>query len=279
MTGGVALNKNKLGFILIFFVLVISIFSVVLNKNIKSNNDQENLKADKNMLDIEKEILREDYKLVNDKKYSEAKNVNYRIFMFFNNLNNETNDAKIFPDFLEFLDISPSEYLNLEYRNISEDMLFYEIIDIEKQEEYNKILVKTKHKYKGGKVTFKEFSIGNDYIVDEPFLFAKDIKESVRANDIDFFIDSKAVFNDRVVYKINIKNNGKEIFIINEDMYSFYATRDKNKYYHNIEFGDITSYRIHPGTEKTLFIGFNNLKGMADVYININGRNLLLTSN
>ena len=276
------MDKDKFKFSLMVLVLIISIASAIfsISEN-KKNKAQKIENTGKAMPKTEEKILKEGYKIVNNKKYSKAKKVNYRISRFFNSLNNEEiNDMELFPDYIEFLGISSSDYLNLKYKYATENIFFYEILDIEEMKEYNKILVKTKHKYKYGEsVIFKTFSIDDNYILDEPFLFVKDIKETVNFKDLNFFIDSKAIFNDKAIYKINIKNNGEEVFFIDEDIYSFYAAQDKNKYYHKMEFGDLTSYRIHPGTEQVLYVSFENLKGIADVYIKIGENDVLLTTN
>lgn len=268
------MNKNKLGIIFIIFILVISAFTIVTGREDANEKDDYIIKRE--LSETDREVLDESYKMATDKDFSNIKAINYNIAMFFYNLSNKNYDEiNINPEFLEFLGVSPSEYLTSKYR--IDSVSLYEIAGVENMSEYNKTLIKIKHKYEDkDNFSFKTFSLDNNMILDEPYLYLKDIKDSVVYEDIIFYIDSKVVFKDKTIYKINIKNNGNEIFYMDYDMYGFHAIQGMNKYHHKIYNGDFTSYRVHPRFENTLYIVFENLRGNASVYIKINGNNVLL---
>ena len=269
------MSKNKFGIILIIFIISIFIF-IAISDN-ENKKEEKSLKIEKEISETDKAIIKESYELVNNKEYSNIKKVNYNIAMFFKDLNNKNlDDIKLFPEYMDFLNLSSSEYLNYRYK--VDDTLFYEILNIENMGEYNKTLVKIKCKYENKEGTsFKVFSLEDEFILDEPFLFVKDIGEAVDYKDIIFSVEGKAIFNDKAIYKIIIKNNGKETFFIDDDKYGFHAAQEKNKYYHTLEFGDITSYRVYPNTENELYVCFNNLRGEAGVYVKTKEKNILLT--
>ena len=283
------MGKNKLGIILIILILFLSAFITISEKKDKNNTEPLELETkietpEKNIPktnenEMEKKALKENHELLNEKGYSSAKRINYDIAIYFKNLNDKRLDnIKLFPEYMEFLGVSTSEYLDLKYK--TDDLYFYEIVDIEEMREYNKILVKLKHKYENSEgIFFETFSLGDGFILDEAYLFVKEIDELVNYKGIDFLVDSKAIFNDKAIYKVIVKNNGKDTFFIDDDKYGFYAIQDINKYYHRFELGNITSYRVQPYTEKTLFICFDNLRGEADVYVKIGGKEILLTTN
>lgn len=273
------MDKSKFGIILVVLIVSISIFTVVSNNKNNNKENSEPLEIKGEMSKFDKEKLKEDYKIVNDKKYSSIKKTNYNIAMYYNNLNNKNfNNIKLFPEYIDFLNISSSEYLNSKYEIGS--ISFYEIIDMKNMGKYNKTLVKLKHKYENKKsFSFKTFSLEDNFILDEPFLFIKDINEVVKFKDVIFSVENKAVFDDKVIYNVIVKNNGEETFFIDNDKYGFYAIQGKNKYYHNLERGNITDYEVLPNTENNIYVSFDNLKGVADVYVKIKEKTILLTPN
>lgn len=260
-------------------VLALSIISVFSGG--KGNKSEEFKEVERKLSKEEETIIKECQDKLNDKNYKEAKEINYKISMLFNKIrNDELENIKLFPDYLEFLDMSSSEYINYKYKNMSDEMFFYEIVNVRKMKEYEKTLVDIKHKYKDENlVTFKTFSLEDGYLLDEPFLFIKDIGKNASHKGIDFFIDKKAIFDDKAVYKIKIKNNREDTFFISEDKFGFYAGQDKNKYGYNILFGDLSSYRVRPNAEEIFYISFENLRGIADIYIVIDGEDVFLTTN
>lgn len=271
------MNKNKIEIALFLLIIFVSIFAVLFdNKNIKKDDDV--LKTTTEMTEYDTIILKENYEKIENKGYSTAKEINYNVAMFFDNLLSENFEAiKLIPEYMAFLNISPSEYLNSRYK--IGDVIFYEIVSIKDMKEHNKILVETKYKYENNNnFLFETFSLENKAILDKPFLFIKDAHNIIEFKDIIFSLENKAVFSDGIIYKINIKNDGENIFYIDDDKYGFYAVQDKNKYYHEIEGGDVTSYRIYPGAEKNLYVKFKNLQGTAGIFVKVNGKPVLLTS-
>lgn len=260
------MEKKKIIIILLFIIILgISSYGVffqgekdeVETKKINFKNINEEITE----IDITDILLR-----IKDKKdYFKNKKINYPLMLFFNNVNSKQfEEIEVYPEYKAFIGDSLSEYFSFKYDK--DGPLFYEIIDINKKDD--KYIVKIKYKVeKNEKISYATFSTDGRYVLDKPFLKIVNINQQTTKENVEVFIESKAVFEDGEMYKIKVKNNGSSDFIINDGQYGFYAIKNNNKYSHKLLNGTINDYKVYPHTEKNLYVIFENLRNPEKINI------------
>lgn len=264
------MNKNIIGVLLIILIITISIISFIYENKEELNKLPEPaiIKAEDITSNDESSNFAK-YQL-EDRKSFEYKTINFPMYMFFKNINNkEFENIKIYPELKKFMSIEENYFKD---KFNSENSYFYEIVDVEKiglNYIYN-----VKYKTEGSnKVFIKNISSNGEYFFDDNYIKVDELNIKTITENIDITVESRAVFKNREIYKINMFNKSNENIILDDSLYGFYAIKDSNKYYHTLTKGSLESYRLYPNTNRVIYIEFKT-NGPKEVFININGDNV-----
>lgn len=269
-------NKKIIAFLAIIIILLIS-----LNMEIKDIKD-EKVNIDVLKIDIEsiddntdRDITQILLTIDDIEDYYKLKNINKPILDFFININERNYSyIKLFEEYIDFYNLDTEKYLEDKYSN--KRNLFYEIIDI--KESNDKYIVDLIYKEENKDTIYnKTFTTDGELILDDAFLYRKTIDEITEYKGIIIEVKESLVFENKEIFKIIIKNNTNETFVVKDDKYGIYALKGNNKYYHENTYQLKNDYRIYPNSEKDLYITFNNLNHPEKIYLIINnGEEILI---
>lgn len=264
------MNKNKLGIILIMVVLVISIYTQVVNRREGVVNREMDRVQDLKSLSSDSDTINTILLLEKEWDSFKYKNVNYPMVKFFKNINNkEFEKIDIYPELVEFLAL-PDNYFKNSYGDF--DNYFYKIMNLKKIEDVYLYEVQYK-KEVDGELFFKMFSSNGENIIDMPFIGVESIGQSTKVDKLIINLASRAIFDDSLIYKLELENDSDEFVNIDDGIYGFCgSSREKDERFgHKLVGGTPSDYQLLPREKKNLYVKIPTSEEI-DLYVSIDGK-------
>lgn len=202
--------------------------------------------------------------------YYEFKDLNRVIMLFFKGINNKQVHTEAFPEYKEFYNLSEDYYIE-NYGDL--ENVFYEIVSINKVP--GRYFLNIRYKEEGSNKNYTSiFSTDGTYVVDEPFIRIDEISKKISNDKFSINVSSKAVYDKKSVYKIEVINLVDEFIEIESTMYGFYGKNTLNKYSHKLV-KNSSIYKVLPFTNNIYFVEIRG-EGIEELYINIDGEEIRL---